>query len=45
LLVIGGAFVLARNLRRRQIGEAPLSDDERTRAKRLLEGDDGDDKK
>jgi cytochrome c-type biogenesis protein CcmH len=45
LLVIGGAFVLARNLRRRQIGEAPLSDEERTRAKRLLEGDDGDDKK
>jgi len=48
LLVIVGAFVLVRNLRRRQIGEKPLSDDERTRAKRLLEGDDGydgDDKK
>jgi cytochrome c-type biogenesis protein CcmH len=45
LLVIGGAFVLARNLRRRQIGEAPLSDDERTRARRLLEGDDEGDKK
>jgi cytochrome c-type biogenesis protein CcmH len=45
LLVIGGAFVLARNLRRRQVGETPLSDDERLRARRLLEGDDGDDKK
>ncbi len=41
LLVIGGAFVLVRNLRRRQVGETPLSDDERLRARRLLEGDDG----
>jgi cytochrome c-type biogenesis protein CcmH len=44
LLVIAGAFVLARNLRRRQVGETPLSDDERLRARRLLESDDGDDK-
>ena len=45
LLVIAGSFVLARNLRRRQVGETPLSDDERLRARRMLEGDDGDDKK
>jgi cytochrome c-type biogenesis protein CcmH len=44
LLVIGGAFVLARNLRRRQVGETPLSDEERSRARRLLEGDGGEDK-
>ena len=44
LLVIGGAFVLLRNLRRRQHAAAPLSDDERMRAKRLLDGDGGDDK-
>jgi cytochrome c-type biogenesis protein CcmH len=45
LLVLGGAFVLARNLRRRQVGETPLSDDERLRARRLLEGDNAEDKK
>ena len=41
LLVIGGALVLFRNLRRRQAAEAPLSDDERKRAQRLLEDGDG----
>lgn len=45
LLVFGGAFVLTRNLRRRQIAETPLSDEERSRAKRLLEGAHGDDKR
>jgi len=43
LLVLGGAFVLVRNLRRRQTGEIPMSDAERTHAKRLLEGDAGSD--
>jgi cytochrome c-type biogenesis protein CcmH len=44
LLVLGGGFVLVRNLRRRQMGETPLSADERARAKRVLEGEAGDDR-
>jgi cytochrome c-type biogenesis protein CcmH len=39
LLVIGGGAVLIRNLRRRRVAETELSDDERERAQRLLDGD------
>jgi cytochrome c-type biogenesis protein CcmH len=41
LLLLGGAFVLARNVRRRQqAAETSLTDDERERAEALLRGDD-----
>jgi cytochrome c-type biogenesis protein CcmH len=43
LLVVGGAFVLLRNLRRRIQPDAPLSDDDRERARRMLDGDGKDD--
>jgi cytochrome c-type biogenesis protein CcmH len=39
LLVLGGGFVLIRNLRRRPAAETPMSDDERDRARRLLDQD------
>ena len=41
LLVLLGATILFRNLRRARPAEAPLSDEERVRARRLLDGDDG----
>ena len=41
LLVLLGATILFRNLRRARPAEAPLSDEERERARRLLDGDDG----
>ncbi|MEO8676513.1 MAG: cytochrome c-type biogenesis protein [Casimicrobiaceae bacterium] len=41
LLLLGGLFILLRNLRRQPAAEAPLTDEERERAKRLLDGDDG----
>ena len=41
LLLVGGALVLARNVRRRQTtAEVALTDDERARAEALLRGDD-----
>jgi cytochrome c-type biogenesis protein CcmH len=43
LLVVGGAFVLLRNLRRRAQPDAPLSADDRERARRMLDADDGKD--
>ena len=41
LLVLGGAFILLRNLRRRTQAAAPLSADERERARRMLDGEEG----
>lgn len=41
LLLVGGALVLARNLRRRQAAaDVVLTDEEKARAERLLAGDD-----
>ena len=39
LLVVGGAFVLLRNLRRRAEPAPPLSADERENARRILDGE------
>lgn len=41
LLLFGGFIVLVRNLRRRQVAEAPLTVEERERAARLLGEDTG----
>ena len=40
LLLVGGLFILLRNLRRQPAAESTLTDEERARAKRLLDGDD-----
>jgi cytochrome c-type biogenesis protein CcmH len=40
LLLVGGLLILLRNLRRQPAAESTLSDEERERAKRLLDGDD-----
>jgi cytochrome c-type biogenesis protein CcmH len=40
LLVMTGAFILLRNLRRRQPSEVALSEEDHERAQRLLAGDD-----